>query len=178
MRRIVLPIAVAVAAALAACSGGGSVLGTASDPQNIVIQPVNLTVPGLYAVRQGSALQLRAQGVTGSQNGTVTKTYTWDVSYATSGTYRLNTGGQTASCAPLTTVPVPNPAPTAAPAAFAYTLPQSSIAVGPEDSSVATFTPPVVAPPAGTAFSNGSYCAVVNAHSGGAVGSIFVLVSP
>lgn len=178
MRRIVLPIAIAVAAALAACSGGGSVLGTASTSDKVVIQNADLTAPGLYSVRQGSSLKLHAQGANGSQNGAVTQPYTWDVSYTTTGTVNANTGGQQASCSALTTVPVPNPAPTAAPVAFGYIVPQSSIVVGPEDSSYATFTPPVIAAPAGRAFANANYCAIVNAHAGGAVGSVYVLVTP
>lgn len=178
MRRIVLPLVVAVAAALAACSGGGSVLSSSSTADRVIVQNADLAAPGVYSVRQGSSLKLHAQGANGSQNGAVTTGYTWDVSYAASGTVTANTGGQQAACAALTTVPAPQPSPTVAPSAFAYVLPQSSIVVGPEDSAYATFTPPVLAAPAGRAFANSNYCAIVNAHSGGAVGSVTVLVTP
>ncbi len=183
MRRIVLPFAVAVAAVLAACSGGGSVLssgGTSAD--NIVVTLANQsgTVdPGVYAVRQGFGIQLHAQGAKNSTNGVVNPGYTWTVQYTTTGTYIINQIGQTAPCAPITTVPTPQPSPTVAPSPFTYTLPASSIAVAPEDSSYATFTPPLL-PAAGTGrvFSNQQYCAIVTATGGGAVGSQTVAVYP
>ena len=184
MRRIVLPFAVAVASVLAACAGGGSVFGTnGNSADNVIITLANqsgTTDPGLFAVRQGAGLQLHAQAVKNSTNGVTNPSgFIWTVQITTTGTVSINQLAQPIACTPITTVPSPQPSPTVAPSPFAFTLPQSSIAVAPEDSSYATFTPPLL-PSAGTgrAFANQQFCAIVTAQGGGATGSQTILVSP
>ena len=184
MRRFVLPFAVAVAAALAACSGGGSVLSTGGSAAHVIITDANQsgnTQPGTFFVRQSAAtpLRLHAQAVTGSTNGVVGGLFTWVVSAAVSGVNA--SGGPTASnisCSQLTVVPAPQPSPTKAPIAFGYVVPASSLVVDPQDTSFATFVPPAIPPPpTGFAYANQTYCVNILATTGSTTGSVVVVVS-
>jgi len=155
MRRYVLPFAVAVAAALAACSGGGSVLSTGgSTASNIIITSANQNANSVGAplsvrVAQASGINqplvLHAQGVNGQQNGAVYPPFTWSAGYQTSGTISGGATGTPVSCGPLTVVPSAQPAAPATPTpavATGYTLPASAVTGSAQDSSYATFQPP------------------------------------
>lgn len=204
MRRfVVLPFAVAVAAALTACSGGGSVLSTGgSTPSNIIItdanQSGNNNQNGL-SVRYASAsstqpLRLHAQGVNGASNGTTNSVYTWGaVGPVNSAVWRNGSVASPVNCnaagtlaggassgTTLSIVPNPQTATPTNPAVFTgYALPASAIQVDPQDTAYATFTPPAPAPaPPGFSYFSTTYCAVVTASSGGTSGSVVVLVTP
>ena len=213
MRRYALPLAVALTAAVAACSGGGSVLSTGGSATNILITDANQSgnqLPSSLTVREASTagagaganvapLVLHAQAVTGNgTNGVTNGIYKWAVSGPVNsakwsggptnnfvacnspGTVTA-TGGANTIGTELSVVPSPQTTPTATqPVAYnGYSLPAGSIQVNPQDTSLATFTPPgLPTAPAGFAFYSMSYCAVVTVSTGNAVGSAVVLVTP
>jgi hypothetical protein len=181
MRRIALTLVVLGAAALTACSGGGSVLnfGSNSTPDHIDITQVGQTnTPRVLA---GTTLALSAQALKGPQNSTIsTNAFTWTAALVTSGTYPINSLGGTKPCAtPSITTPP------AAAVAFApdYT---AFIVVTAKNPASITFTPPVTIPaPAGSttgilagSTSANAYCAMVNASTpdGLTTGSVIVAI--
>ena len=191
MRRYVLPFAVAVAAALAACSGGGSVLSTGGSATNVTVSDANQSgsqLPSALYVRQGGAagvtpLRLHAQAATGgSNNGVTNGIFTWTVSSTVTGNASGGPMNNNVSCSLLTVAPSPQPAAPATPVpagVVLYTVPASALTVDPEDTSYATFAPPAL-PPAqpGFAYVNSTYCVRINATTGNATGSALVVVSP
>jgi len=170
MRRFVLSLAAVLsAAALSACSGGGSVLGFGGDnpsPDHVII---TTSAPSNIArVLPGAGIALSATQVHGSQNGLLSgNNYRWSAELVTSGTYTVNALGGTKPCVPLT---ITN---------GAGTVPYQAdfgiyIAIDPVNEANIIFFPPTLVPvPAG--FSSISrvfpYCVIVNAQPGKITGS-------
>jgi hypothetical protein len=196
MRRFVLSLAVMGAAALVACSGGGSVLsfnngGGASDRVIVTVAgPTNIA-----RVLPGAGIAISAVGVRGSQNGTtVNNRFRWSATLVTSGTYVFNADGQTRPCQQLSFQPFPFPAAAPTPAAIPYAADFGIyIAIDPTNESNIIFFPPIVVPNpgpavppapatpppgAGTLSTRFPYCVVVSAtnRDTNAVGSITVAV--
>jgi hypothetical protein len=198
MRRFVLSLAVLGAAALVACSGGGSVLSFNNGGGNS--DRVIVTVAGptnIARVLPGAGVAISAVGVRGSQNGTtVNNRFRWSAALVTGGTYVFNSAGQTRPCQQLSFQPFPFPAaappPTPAPIPYAADF-GVYIAIDPTNESNIIFFPPIVVPNpgpavppapatpppgAGTLTPRFPYCVVVSAtnRDTGAVGSITVAV--
>ena len=165
MRRFVLSLAAVLsAAALSACSGGGSVLGFGGDnpsPDHVII---TVAAPSNIArVLPGSGIALSAVQVHGSQNGLLSgNNYRWSAALTTGGQYIANTLGQTKPCA---NVNLTGPGGT-----IAYTADFGIyIAIDPVNEANIIFFPPTVLPvPSGftTITPNYPYCVVVNAQPG------------
>jgi hypothetical protein len=170
MRRFVLSLAAILsAAALSACSGGGSVLGFGGDnpsPDHVII---TTSAPSNIArVLPGAGIALSAVQVHGSQNGLLSgNNYRWSAELVTSGTYTINALGQTKPCQTITTT------------AGGVTTPYAAdfgiyIAIDPVNEANIIFFPPTLIPlPAGaTTISRVfPYCVVVNAQPGKITGS-------
>jgi hypothetical protein len=193
MRRFVLSLAVMGAAALVACSGGGSVLsfnngGGASDRVIVTVAgPTNIA-----RVLPGAGIAISAVGVRGSQNGTtVNNRFRWSATLVTSGTYVFNADGQTRPCQQLSFQPFPFPAtappPTPAPIPYAADF-GIYIAIDPTNESNIEFIPPTIIPvpagatPGATITTNFPYCVIVTATpivngSASNAGSILVVVA-
>jgi hypothetical protein len=170
MRRFVLSLAAVLsAAALSACSGGGSVLGFGGDnpsPDHVII---TTSAPSNIArVLPGAGIALSAVQVHGSQNGLLSgNNYRWSAELVTSGTYTINALGQTKPCVPVTTT------------TGGVTTPYTAdfgiyIAIDPVNEANIIFFPPTLIPlPAGaTTISRVfPYCVIVNAQPGKITGS-------
>ena len=170
MRRFVLSLAAVLsAAALSACSGGGSVLGFGGDnpsPDHVII---TTSAPSNIArVLPGAGIALSAVQVHGSQNGLLSgNNYRWSAELVTSGTYIANTLGGTKPCVPVTVT------------SGGVTTPYTAdfglyIAIDPVNEANIIFFPPTLIPlPAGaTSISRVfPYCVVVNAQPGKITGS-------
>ena len=165
MRRIALSLAVLAAAALSACSGGGSVLGFndgTGNPDRVII-----TVQGptnIARVLPGAGLPLTATSVRGTQNGvTGQNRFRWSAALTTGLTYTANALGVQKPCANvnITSGGVTQP----------Y-LPDMGIyiAIDPTNEANIEFIPPTIIPlpagaPAGSTITvNYPYCVVVNAQ--------------
>jgi hypothetical protein len=170
MRRFVLSLAAVLsAAALSACSGGGSVLGFGGDnpgPDHVIITVAGAT--NIARVLPGAGIALSAVQVHGSQNGLLSgNNYRWSAQLVTSGTYTINALGQTKPCVPVTTT------------TGAVTTPYTAdfgiyIAIDPVNEANIIFEPPTLIPlPAGaTTISRVfPYCVVINAEPGKITGS-------
>ena len=180
MRRFVPTLAVLGAAALSACSGGGSVLnfGSNTPPNGIQVTTVGQT--NVARVLAGSSIVFSAQ-LLGSQGGTLSNNaFKWSAALTTSGLYPVTSLGATKPCATpsLTTPPA---------SAVAYAPDYTAfLVVDPTNQANVTFTPPLTIPaPAGSttgvlagSTSANAYCAVVNASTpdGITVGSITVAI--
>jgi hypothetical protein len=197
MRRFVLSLAVMGAAALVACSGGGSVLSFdngGGSPDRVIVTVVGPT--NIARVLPGAGLALSAVGTRGSQNGTtVNNSFRWSAALVTSGTYTFNADGQTRPCQQLVFQPFPFPAgstPTPAPIPYAADF-SIYVTIDPTNESNIIFSPPIAVPNpgpaspplpatpppgAGSLATNFPYCVVVSAtnRNSGAVGSITVAV--
>ncbi len=170
MRRFVLSLAAVLsAAALSACSGGGSVLGFGGDnpsPDHVII---TTSAPSNIArVLPGAGIALSAVQVHGSQNGLLSgNNYRWSAELVTSGTYTINALGVTKPCVPVTTT------------TGGITTPYTAdfgiyIAIDPVNEANIIFFPPTLIPlPAGaTSISRVfPYCVIVNAQPGKITGS-------
>ncbi len=170
MRRFVLSLAAVLsAAALSACSGGGSVLGFGGDnpsPDHVII---TTSAPSNIArVLPGAGIALSAVQVHGSQNGLLSgNNYRWSAALVTSGTYTVNTLGGTKPCVPVTTTTGGVTTPYAADFGI-------YIAIDPVNEANIIFFPPTLIPlPAGaTSIARVfPYCVVVNAQPGKITGS-------
>jgi hypothetical protein len=169
MRRIVLSLAVLGALSLGACSGGGSVLGFNGDnpnPDHVIITVAGPT--NIARVLPGAGLALSAIQVHGSQNGLLLgNNYRWSAQLVTSGTYTINTLGQTKPCQAVTTT------------AGGVTSPYAAdfgiyIAIDPVNEANIIFFPPTLIPlPTGATSINRvfPYCVVINAQPGKISGS-------
>jgi hypothetical protein len=187
MRRIVLSLAVAVSAALTACSGGGQVLGTGNnDPERVVISlPSQLNVARVLA---GGSMVLSATDVKdGNLNGVIyNNTFTWHAAIVNGASYPTTNFGQSGTLKPCAAVTLPGSTTAYAPDYTRF------LTVDPANSANVTFNPPATIPaspvgaptianPPGTpATPLNAYCAVVTATAvNGKVGSIVVaIVSP
>ncbi len=170
MRRFVLSLAAVLsAAALSACSGGGSVLGFGGDnpsPDHVII---TTSAPSNIArVLPGAGIALSAVQVHGSQNGLLSgNNYRWSAELVTSGTYTVNALGQTKPCVPLTITNASGTVPYQADFGI-------YIAIDPVNEANIIFVPPTLVPvPAGfTTISRVfPYCVIVNAQPGKITGS-------
>jgi hypothetical protein len=175
MRRIVLSLAVLGAASLSACSGGGSVLNAAgaNSPDNVILTVVGAA--NVARVLPGAGLPISAVAVNGSQNGVLSNNrFTWTAALVTSGSYTVNTTGQTKACAQVLQTSTGG---TATPYAADFSI---YITIEPTNEANIIFYPPTIIPaPAGsTITTNYPYCVVVSATAvgGSAVGSITVAV--
>ncbi len=170
MRRFVLSLAAVLsAAALSACSGGGSVLGFGGDnpsPDHVII--TTAAPSNIARVLPGAGIALSAVQVHGPQNSLLSgNNYRWSAALVTSGTYTVNALGQTKPCVPITV------------ANAGGTVPYSAdfgiyIAIDPVNEANIIFFPPTLVPvPAGfTTISRVfPYCVVVNAQPGKITGS-------
>ncbi|HWT06072.1 MAG TPA: hypothetical protein VN224_09980 [Xanthomonadales bacterium] len=169
MRRFVLSLAAVLsAAALSACSGGGSVLGFGGDnpsPDHVII---TTSAPSNIArVLPGAGIPLSAVQVHGSQNGLLSgNNYRWSAALTTGQQYIANTLGQTKPCGGvnITTGGVTSP----------YTADFGIyIAIDPVNEANIIFIPPTIVPaPAGSTIAPVyPYCVVVNAQPGTISGS-------
>jgi hypothetical protein len=180
MRRFVLSLAAVLsAAALSACSGGGSVLGFGGDnpsPDHVII---TTSAPSNIArVLPGAGIALSAVQVHGSQNGLLSgNNYRWSAALATSGTYTVNALGATKPCQvnTITTGGVTSP----------YTADFGIyIAIDPVNEANIIFFPPTILPaPAGSVITpHFPYCVIVNAEpgtiSGSGLGTHFTSTGP
>jgi hypothetical protein len=170
MRRFVLSLAAVLsAAALSACSGGGSVLGFGGDnpsPDHVII---TVAAPSNIArVLPGAGLAMSATQVHGDQNGLLSgNNYRWSAALVTSGTYTVNALGVTKPCQAVT---VTNGGGTSNYSAD-FSL---YITIDPVNEANIIFTPPTILPlPAGfTAITpHYPYCVVVSAEPGKITGS-------
>ena len=170
MRRFVLSLAAVLsAAALSACSGGGSVLGFGGDnpsPDHVII---TTSAPSNIArVLPGAGIALSATQVHGSQNGLLSgNNYRWSAQLVTSGTYTVNALGVTKPCQPLTITNAGGTVPYQADFGI-------YIAIDPVNEANIIFVPPTLVP-VPTGFTTISrvfpYCVVVNAQPGKITGS-------
>jgi hypothetical protein len=179
MRRIVLSLAVALSAALAACSGGGQVLSTGGSGSDRIL----ITTGGqsnIPRVLAGSGIALSALALRGSQNGVVDKnTFIWHAAIVNDVSYTANTLGGTKTCAAVTSA-------TAAAGPFSAYAPDYSIyiAIDPTNESNVIFEPPLTIPvPAGSFLgplsAANAYCAIITATQGSTTGSQIVsIVNP
>jgi hypothetical protein len=175
MRRIVLSLAVLGAAALGACSGGGTVLNSvgSNSPDKVFLTVVgSANVP---RVLPGAGLPISAQAVNGSGNGVLSNNrFTWTAALVTSGQYITNTTGQTKPCAQVMQTPTGG---TATPYGADFSI---YITIDPTNEANVIFSPPPVIPaPAGSTIATSfPYCVVVSATAvgGSATGSITVAV--
>ncbi|HEY0613269.1 MAG TPA: hypothetical protein VGC96_01465 [Candidatus Elarobacter sp.] len=185
MRRIVQSLAVTSVLALAACSGGGSVLSLGSNSQS---ERVIVTVQGptnIARVLPGAGLPISAVGVRGSQNGIVfVNRFRWSAAVTTPATsYTANAEGQTRPCGSLTYTPAGGTATPYLPDFGIY------IAIDPTNESNIEFIPPTTVPlPAGAPVGSSvgttfPYCVILSAtqlddhgRPTSAVGSITVAV--
>ncbi len=177
MRRIVLSLAVAVSAALAACTGGGQVLstggGTASD--HIIITTGGQS--NVLRVLAGSGIALSAVAVRGSQNGVVgDNKFIWHAALINGATYTSNTLGGQKPCASVTSS-------TSAAGPFTDYSPDYSVAVAidPVNEANIIFEPPLLIPvPAGSFLgplsAASAYCAIITATQNGTTGSAIVAI--
>ncbi len=176
MRRIALSLAVLGAAALAACTGGGSVLTTNNGSS---IDHTIVTVQGTTNVARvlpGAGLPLSAVAVSGSQNGIVSNnTFRWSAALTSGMFYTKNTLGQlsTVPCADVNIItPGPPPVTTAYLGDFGI-----YIAIDPTNEGNVEFIPPTIIPvpgglPVGTTVQvNYVYCVMVSATPGKITGS-------
>ena len=170
MRRFVLSLAAVLsAAALSACSGGGSVLGFGTDnptPDHVII--TTAAPSNIARVLPGAGIALSAVQVHGSQNGLLSgNNYRWSAALTTGGTYIANDLGQTKPCQSVTV--------TAGGVTSPYTADFSIyIAIDPVNEANIIFFPPTVLPlPAGftSITPNYPYCVVINAEPGKITGS-------
>jgi hypothetical protein len=179
MRRIVLSLAVALSAALAACSGGGQVLSTGGSGSDRIL----ITTGGqsnIPRVLAGSGIALSALALRGSQNGVVENNkFTWHAAIVNDVSYTANTLGGTKPCAAVTSA-------TAAAGPFSPYAPDYSIfiAIDPVNESNVIFEPPLTIPiPAGSFLgplsAASAYCAIITATQGSTTGSQIVsIVNP
>jgi hypothetical protein len=181
MRRFVLSLAAVLsAAALSACSGGGSVLGFGGDnpsPDHVII---TVAAPSNIArVLPGAGLALSAVQVHGDQNGLLSgNNYRWSAQLVTSGTYTVNALGATKPCVPITTTSGGVTTPYAADFSLYITI-------DPVNEANIIFSPPTLIPvPAGaTSISRVfPYCVVISATpgrvSGSGIGTTFTATGP
>jgi hypothetical protein len=170
MRRFVLSLAAVLsAAALSACSGGGSVLGFGGNdpsPDHVII--TTAAPSNIARVLPGAGIALSAVQVHGSQNGLLSgNNYRWSAELVSSGTYIANDLGQTKACQTVNVF------------AGAVSSPYTAdfgiyIAIDPVNEANIIFFPPTVLPvPAGftSITPNYPYCVVVNAQPGKITGS-------
>ncbi len=173
MRRFVLSLAAVLsAAALSACSGGGSVLGFGGDnpsPDHVII--TTAAPSNIARVLPGAGIALSATQVHGSQNGMLSGTnYRWSAALTTGDSYIFNTLGQRRPCLSVTTS-------TGAPGATQVPYTQDFgiyIAIDPVNEANIIFFPPTILPlPTGfaTITPNYPYCVTVNAQPGKITGS-------
>jgi hypothetical protein len=168
-RRLVLSFAAILsAAALGACSGGGSVLSfdRNSTPDHVIItvqEPSNIA-----RVLPGAGLPLSAVAVRGSQNGILNiNTFRWSAALTTGLQYPFNTFGQTKPCANVNIT------------SGGVTQPYLAdfgiyIAIDPTNEGNIEFIPPTIipAPFAGSTIqTNYTYCVIVNAQGGNITGT-------
>ncbi len=179
MRRIVLSLAVALSAALAACSGGGQVLSTGGSGSDRILITTGgqSNVPRVLA---GSSIALSALALRGSQNGVVEKnTFTWNAAIVNDVSYTANVLGGTKTCAAVTSA-------TAAAGPFSPYAPDYSIyvTIDPSNEANVIFSPPLTIPvPAGSFLgalsAANAYCAIITATQGSTTGSQIVsIVNP
>jgi hypothetical protein len=170
MRRFALSLAAVLsAAALSACSGGGSVLGFNGDnpsPDHVILTVAGST--NIARVLPGGGIAISATQVHGDQNGLLSgNNYRWSAALTTGGTYITNTLGQTKPCQNVTV--------TSGGVTTPYTADFSLyITIDPVNEANIIFSPPTLLPlPAGfTAITpNFPYCVVVSAQPGKITGS-------
>lgn len=170
MRRFVLSLAAVLsAAALSACSGGGSVLGFGGNnpsPDHVIL---TVAAPSNIArVLPGGGLAISATQVNGDQNGLLSGNhYRWAATLVTSGNYPVNALGVTKPCQAVTV--------TNAGGTTNYSTDFSLyITIDPVNEANIIFSPPTLLPlPAGfTAITpHYPYCVVVSATPGNVTGS-------
>ncbi len=168
MRRFVLSLAAVLsAAALSACSGGGSVLGFGGDnpsPDHVII--TTAAPSNIARVLPGAGIALSATQVHGSQNGMLSGTnFRWSAQLVTSGTYTVNALGQTKPCANVN-ITFPGPPSSTVPYLADFGI---YIAIDPTNEGNVEFIPPTIIPAPGggtTIQTNYTYCVIVNAQGG------------
>jgi hypothetical protein len=176
MRRILLSLALAASAALAACSGGGSVLSSGdSGPDHIIITTGGQSnVPRVLA---GSGIALSALAVRGSQNGVLGNNhFIWHAAIVNGASYTSNTDGGQKACGAVTSA-------TAAAGPFTPFAPDYSIfvTIDPVNEANIIFEPPLSIPVSAGSFlgplsATSAYCAVVTATQGSVTGSLIVAI--
>jgi hypothetical protein len=174
MRRIVLSLAVALSAALTACSQGGQVLGTGGNDAERVI----LSVAGqinVARVNAGDKIIISAQDVRGEANGAIyNNSFTWRAQLATGTssypTTAFGPSGTQKACA------------TATLAGSTYTPDFTPfLTVAAANPANVTFTPPAQVPGSPTftpPLTSNAYCVIVTATSSNNVnGTIVVAIT-
>jgi hypothetical protein len=179
MRRFVLSLAAILsAAALSACSGGGSVLGFGNNPSPDHVIITTAAPSNIARVLPGAGIALSAVQVHGSQNGLLSgNNYRWSAALTSGGTYIANALGQTKPCGQINITTGGVTSPYAADFGI-------YIAIDPVNEANIIFIPPTIVPaPAGSTITPiYPYCVIVNAQpgtiSGSGLGTTFTPTGP